>query len=143
MKRKIYTMQDGKNLKDMAAEIQKMFVRDDMEVQCLEMKESGYFIQGRNNDASWMKFLGGDFAITVKLALTEDHKVIVEAGEGKWVDKAWGFFWGLSSWPVLGVTTLYTVKQLGLPRKVMKCIERYLMREEIYFGHGNSVEMAN
>ena len=140
MKTNIYTMTEGKTMEGIVGRV-KVFLHDKgMDVQCIEMKDGNYLIQGREQDAAIMQWVGGDRAVTVHLTAGNDNKVIVKAGEGKWMDKIIGTIWGLSSWPVMVVTVVATYRQLRLPAKIMHCVENYLREPECVMIDTNCVE---
>lgn len=126
MMTKVYTMEKGKNINDMAKKVKVLIENACLDVQCVKLNDGSIIIQGKESDGKLFKFVGADRAITVRIAGSNDDQVVVEIGEGKWIDKVWGTVWGLWSWPVLLCTAVATCRQAILPKKICNCIERYL-----------------
>lgn len=127
MKTTIYTLTSGKTMAGMAAEVESFLKVNRMNVQKLELKEESYIIQGRDRDGKLFQFMGSDKAITVKIRKRTEDTVIVEIGEGKWLDKVGGVVVGwLVAWPVLLLTAMSVYDQYKLPEKIKDRIQKYL-----------------
>ena len=130
MMTRVFTLTEGKTIAGMAAEIKDLLKAKDLQVQCFEMKDGDYLIQGRSTDWKWMQLIGGDRAITVKAASAGGEKVLLEVGEGKWLDKVSGALIGwYFTWPVMLYTAVNTYRQVTLPKKIMICAENYIRCE--------------
>lgn len=131
MMTRVFTLTEGKTIAGMAAEIKRLLKSKDMQVQCFEMKDGNYLIQGRADDWKWIQLIGGDRAVTVKATLVGGEKVILEIGEGKWLDKVSGALVGwYFTWPVMLLTAVTTYRQVTLPKKIIRCVEEYLQEEK-------------
>lgn len=123
----VLTLTEGKTITGMAAAIKDLLRTQDMQVQCFEMKDGNYLIQGKADDWKWMQLMGGDRAITVKATLVGGEIVILEIGEGKWLDKVSGALVGwYLMWPVMLLTAVTTYRQVTLPKIIVKCAQKYL-----------------
>lgn len=123
----VLTLKKDKTMEGLVKELKGLLRDKDMQVQSFELKDGNYVIQGRSNDWKWIQFIGGDRAITIKMTLVGEEKVIMEVGEGKWLDKIGGALIGwYLTWPVMLLTAACTYSQVTLPKKLIKCAQKYL-----------------
>lgn len=137
MKTNIYTLTEGRTLEGMAAAVERLLRANSMNVQKLELKNDSFILQAREHDGKLLQIVGADVAITVKMRIRSGNTVIVEVGEGKWLDKLGGlavswFF----TWIALPATIMGAYNQFRLPEKIHKCIQNYLYEEKITVQNG-------
>ena len=127
MMTRVYTLRNGQKLEDVAKKIENMLSNDNMIVQCIEMTDGNFLIQGKEMGLDMIaKITGGERAVTVKLTSIVENKIFIEIGEGRWLDKFIGGLWGLTFWPAMACTVITTYRQVTLPRKIMRCVENDL-----------------
>lgn len=122
MMTRVYTLKKGETMKDAARKI-KNFLNDDMmNVQCVETTDGTILIQAKENIITVLKLIGCDRAITVKLTSMGDNRIMIEMGEGKWMDKIVGGLAGFVFWPAFFTTAFTMYNQATLPQEIMRCL---------------------
>lgn len=98
-----------------------------MEAQVLNAEGRGYVVQARDA-AGWKNLIGMSKAILVKLNPVSEDSVMVEIGQGKWIDKAvTGVVSWFVLWPLAVTSAVGAYKQAALPRKILQAAEAYAM----------------
>ena len=66
-------------------------------------------------------------AVTVRIVSAGEGVAIVDVGEGKWWDKAFGVVFGaVGFWPIIGLAAYGSCRQAAVPGRVHRCIKKYL-----------------
>lgn len=132
----VLTLKKEKTMEGLVKELKGLLRDKDMQVQSFELRDGNYVIQGRSTDWKLMQFIGGDRAVTIKLTLVGTEKAIMEVGEGKWLDKIGGALIGwYLTWPVMLWTAVSTYRQVTLPKKIIRCAQKYLEDKETVEPH--------
>ena len=100
--------------------------QDGMEVQGVHGSD-GYLVQARQVGGQWRQFVGLDKAIQVRITQPEPQLVVVQAGQGKWIDKLGvGVVGVLWVWPLALVAGFGAVSQVKLARDVLNHVQAFL-----------------
>lgn len=87
--------------------------------------DNAVILQGREAN-NVKRYIGMDKAITIQVSIS-DQLLSIEAGQGKWIDKAAGaaVAW-LLFWPAAVTAAIGTFQQAQLPGKIFTFIEDYI-----------------
>lgn len=107
------------------------------EVQMLEAPGGGIVIQARQEEA-WRSVLGMSATLNILLRHQQDGNLVVEIGQGKWVDKAAAAGVGMFIlWPMLLTAGYGAWQQSKLPQRTFEFIQNFIAT-----GGSVSVDMA-
>ena len=128
MTSKIYTMPEGKNIREMSCAIRNFLMNsEDMNVQVLTTEAGQYIIQARVQNGKVGQWFGLDKAIQVRLTPCSGNVVSVEIGSGEWLKKSLTMATSMVVlWPLAVTSTVGMVKQGKLPGKIDHAIQMYL-----------------
>ena len=128
MTSKIYTMPEGKNIREMSRAIQAFLMNsEEMNVQVLTTESGQYIIQARAQNGKVGQWFGLDKAIQVRLTACAENVVSVEIGSGEWLKKSLTMATSMVVlWPLAVTSTVGMVRQGQLPGRIDHAIQMYL-----------------
>lgn len=96
----------------------------------------GYLVQAKQQD-SWKKLVGMDSALQVQLFKAGDNQVMINVGNGSWVDKAGAATIGMIAFAPLAVTAAIGAwNQKKMPEEIFAFVSQFIM------SGGQSVEIS-
>ncbi len=128
MKNMIYTLPEGKNIREMAESV-RFFLNnsEDMEAQVLTSETGEYIIQARARNGKIGQWFGLDKAIRVRLVPRSDTLVTAEIGSGEWLKKSLTMATSMVVlWPLAITSGTGMVLQGRLPGRIDQAIRMYL-----------------
>ena len=128
MKNMIYTLPEGKNIREMANAV-RFFLNnsEDMEAQVLTCETGEYIIQARARNGKVGQWFGLDKAIRVRLIPHSDTLVTAEIGNGEWLKKSLTMATSMVVlWPLAVTSGTGMVLQGRLPGRIDNAIRMYL-----------------
>jgi len=122
-----YKLPQGKSLYGMATQISThLKKKEGMEVQTLTADKGEVIVQGKKIGLA-DAMCGVQRAVTVRIVSAGEGVAIVDVGEGKWWDKAFGVVFGaVGFWPIIGLAAYGSCRQAAVPGRVHRCIKKYL-----------------
>lgn len=89
--KKILAIPPGKSIEGAVQLVKQFFSARNLETQYFQ-SGNYHVIQARKQAGGLLKLAGGNRAVEVRMTLTEDGRVMLNVGGGKWADKAGGAF---------------------------------------------------
>ena len=128
MKNMIYTLPEGKDVREMANAVRFFLMNaENMEAQVLTAETGEYIIQARARNGKVGQWLGLDKAIRVRLIPHSDTLVTAEIGNGEWLKKSLTMATSMVVlWPLAVTSGTGMVLQGRLPGRIDNAIRMYL-----------------
>ena len=128
MMNRIYTMPEGKSVREMAYTVQMFLMNSEsMNAQVLNTESGEYIIQARSQNGKFGQWVGLDKAIQVRMTPHANNVVTVEIGNGEWLKKSLTMATSMIVlWPLAVTSGTGMVKQGKLPGKIDHAIQMYL-----------------
>ena len=128
MKNMIYTLPEGKNVREMANAVRFFLMNaENMEAQVLTAETGEYIIQARARNGKVGQWFGLDKAIRVRLTPHANNVVTAEIGNGEWLKKSLTMATSMVVlWPLAVTSGTGMVLQGRLPGKIDHAIQMYL-----------------
>ena len=128
MKNMIYTLPEGKDVREMANAVRFFLMNaENMEAQVLTAETGEYIIQARARNGKVGQWFGLDKAIQVQLTPHANNVVTAEIGHGEWLKKSLTMATSMVIlWPLAVTSGTGMVKQGKLPGKIDRAIQMYL-----------------
>lgn len=104
------------------------FLREKKGLHAEGMKTpQGYLVQAKENEG-WKKFAGMDTAIQIQLFSAGEGQVMINVGQGNWVDKAGAATVGAIAFAPLAVTAgIGAWMQKKLPNEIFDFVEKFIL----------------
>ena len=128
MKNMIYTLPEGKNIREMANAVRTFLNNsENMEAQVLSSETGEYIIQARARNGKVGQWFGLDKAIRVRLMPHNNNVVTAEIGNGEWLKKSLTMATSMVVlWPLAVTSGTGMVLQGRLPGRIDHAIRIYM-----------------
>ena len=128
MTNKIYTLPEGKDIRELAHTIEAYLInREGMNCQVLTAENGAYIIQARASNGKATQWFGMDKAVTVQLIPGMNNTVVTQIGNGEWLKKSLTMATSMVVlWPLAVTSTIGMVKQGKLPGRIDRTIQLYI-----------------
>ena len=124
---KIFRLTEGITTESIGREVE-TFLRTEKEMIAEGIASSdGYLVQAKE-ESGWKSFAGLSKALQVQIIPSGNSEVMVNIGNGKWIDKAGAAAVGMLLFAPFAITAAVgAYGQKKLPSEIFECIERYIM----------------